>query len=63
MAHAIGASQDTEHAKPFIEDLGQGNMLSNIASDRNHPRVVGDSIKNQGSLSILDSKYAIFTFF
>ena len=62
MAHTIGAFQDTEHAKPFIEGLGQGNMLSNIASDRNHPRVVGNSIKNQGSLSILDSKYAVFIF-
>jgi len=62
MAQAIGASQDTEHATPFIEGLGQGNKLSNIANDRNHPRVVSDSIKNQGSLSILDSRDTILLF-
>ena len=62
MAHAVRPSQGTEHAKALIERIGQGNKLSNIASDRNHPRVVSDSIKNQGSLSILDSKYAIFIF-
>ena len=62
MTHAVTAPQNTEHTKYFIKGLRQWNKLGDIASERKHPRVASDSIRNQGSLSILDSRDTILLF-